>query len=680
MAYDEFHDQVVLFGGGNCCTGFDDTWLWDPTTRTWSEVQGLNPNPLERSRHAMAYDSRRQVVVMFGGEPCSSCGSGSNPGPETWEWDGSSWRLKHDSAPSRRQHAMVYDPVDDVVLLYGGWPTDRETWVYSVDEGGQATWTRLFPVYPLGVESPPGLIGHRMVYDTQRQAVVMFGGKRVTGGEGRSADTWAWDRARQLWLKLDTTNDPPARTDPSMSYDRKRHASVIFGGSGDDADRDTWELTSGFPSSEVLSSDQVIVDFGQRLELSIIADGLGPFTYHWFKDGRPIAELGCSGVAGVQTDTLVIEPVNAGDSGSYSVAVSNRCNIDTPLMTSSILVTVDAAIQDCNRNGRDDATDLICGGEYVCSGIAGSFDCDNNGIPDECRAADFDLEQFEDFESIGMGSFTLNGSATVDGGSVRLTEAVNSLLGTVIFEPMSTERMSAFTASFDFQMGQGTSPGADGISFALLDTTLYGPTVLFGEEGPGPASLVLQFDTHDNSELDLSGNFVQISHNGVPVASVEPPFMLDDFRWYHAEIVFAESNLTLTLTPSGAAPVVIFDTVSVFGFVPFVATYGFGGRTGGLNNEQRIDNVYFSTRTSGFACDSADVSPCEGDAGDINADGVVNINDHAGFVACMNGAGASPTPEKPLTVGRCLAIFDFENDGDVDLLDVAEFQLLFAAP
>ena len=41
--------------------------------------------------------------------------------------------------------------------------------------------------------------------------------------------------------------------------------------------------------------------------------------------------------------------------------------------------------QDCNNNGRKDGEDIACGGGNNCNGEDGSFDCNANGIPDECE-------------------------------------------------------------------------------------------------------------------------------------------------------------------------------------------------------------------------------------------------------------------------------------------------------
>ncbi len=40
---------------------------------------------------------------------------------------------------------------------------------------------------------------------------------------------------------------------------------------------------------------------------------------------------------------------------------------------------------DCNRNCRVDSADITCGGNNTCDDLAGSFDCNGNGVPDECE-------------------------------------------------------------------------------------------------------------------------------------------------------------------------------------------------------------------------------------------------------------------------------------------------------
>ena len=67
-----------------------------------------------RDSHAMAYDSARGVVVLFGGQHDVRKG-------DTWEWDGAVWTLRATTGPSPRYgHAMAYDSARGVVVLFGG--------------------------------------------------------------------------------------------------------------------------------------------------------------------------------------------------------------------------------------------------------------------------------------------------------------------------------------------------------------------------------------------------------------------------------------------------------------------------------------------------------------------------------------------------------------------------------
>lgn len=80
MAYDAGQGEVVLFGGwdtfGGFPTYFDDTWAWDGTGWTLSAITG----PSRRYDHAMAYDTTRDEVVLFGGQLIGSFDD------ETWAW------------------------------------------------------------------------------------------------------------------------------------------------------------------------------------------------------------------------------------------------------------------------------------------------------------------------------------------------------------------------------------------------------------------------------------------------------------------------------------------------------------------------------------------------------------------------------------------------------------------
>jgi len=164
MVYDRHRDRVVLFGGSEGQTSFADTWEFDGAAWTKREPPVSPPG---RSLHGLAYDDARRRVVLFGGlrfvdrRPASF--------DDTWEWDGSTWRQIAAAGIGARDHvSMVYAPDRHAVVLQGGARPDvgfvGDTWTYD----GTA-WTRL-------TESGPARVRHRLVYDSLARAVVLFGG------------------------------------------------------------------------------------------------------------------------------------------------------------------------------------------------------------------------------------------------------------------------------------------------------------------------------------------------------------------------------------------------------------------------------------------------------------------------------------------------------------------------
>jgi hypothetical protein len=118
VAYDEERAKLVLFGG-NLVDGIfrpgGDTWGWDG--QVWQQLSDIGPSP--RYGAAMAYDSARKRVVLFGG--LANEGGASALKGDTWTWDGALWEQLEDMGPSPRQGAaMAYDRDRDRMVLFGG--------------------------------------------------------------------------------------------------------------------------------------------------------------------------------------------------------------------------------------------------------------------------------------------------------------------------------------------------------------------------------------------------------------------------------------------------------------------------------------------------------------------------------------------------------------------------------
>ena len=89
-----------------------------------------------RSSHAMTYDTRRKVVVLFGGLD----GDGSTLYNDTWEYDGTNW-IQVDTGVSpieRYGTPMAYDNLRGKMMFFGGglkngnFHTSDETWEHAV--------------------------------------------------------------------------------------------------------------------------------------------------------------------------------------------------------------------------------------------------------------------------------------------------------------------------------------------------------------------------------------------------------------------------------------------------------------------------------------------------------------------------------------------------------------------
>jgi len=229
MVYDSAEKRTILFGGrASNGQSSSETWIYDARTNRWTQAQPPS-SPSVRYHHAMAYDEKINKTVLFGGYWVA---------PETWLYDAREdiWTRQYpDQSPPRFYgHSMVYDSTNGKIILFGGrtysggWRIKNDTWIYDVTEN---TWTKMSP--PV---SPPARYFHDMVYDPVNNRVVMFGG--VAGAAYR--DTWLYDVANDRWTQIFPAARPPARYYHAMVYDREDHSTLLYGGYP--YDWDVWQL------------------------------------------------------------------------------------------------------------------------------------------------------------------------------------------------------------------------------------------------------------------------------------------------------------------------------------------------------------------------------------------------------------------------------------------------------
>jgi hypothetical protein len=144
MVFDERRGRTVIFGG----TGpyrpdqspprLGDVWEFDG--RRWS-VKEFVDGPGPRTSPGAAYDSKRGVTVVFGGVDSSGFLG------DLWAWTGTKWRKLADASSAgpvpRATGQLAYDQRRDRVVLFGGrnrWPDGdlNDTW-----EWDGAIWRRI---------------------------------------------------------------------------------------------------------------------------------------------------------------------------------------------------------------------------------------------------------------------------------------------------------------------------------------------------------------------------------------------------------------------------------------------------------------------------------------------------------------------------------------------------------
>ena len=244
-AYDSVHNAVVLFGGScqllilNCA--LNDTWTWDPTTKTWTQAQAntLLPGsnqPSQRAGAQLVFDSNRGQVVLFGGY------DGTNYLNDTWAYsfNSSKWtRLNSSSCasvslPACRAYGAIGRDTSGQVVLFGGAAASGalgDTWTWN-----GTSWTAY------GLSSPPAremasIAAYNKPGGGTAQGLLLFGGST---GSAALGDTWTWTGGR--WEQIYATGaagEPSARYGAAAATDTSGGVVIFGGNSGSTLDSDT---------------------------------------------------------------------------------------------------------------------------------------------------------------------------------------------------------------------------------------------------------------------------------------------------------------------------------------------------------------------------------------------------------------------------------------------------------
>lgn len=218
MCLDSRGARALLFGGRATARGVaDDPALWSWSVDGWRTLATSGPAP--RSSPVLACGSGGSAIV-FGGY-------GRTEYHDTWEWVGDRWHQRDSvGGPPASHSAGAFDPVSGSLIVFGGFrgegataPTS-ETWEWNGER-----WRRL------DVVGPPARYAHAMVGDPANRRIVLYGGNAGFGPRNRMlTDTWEWNG--EGWRQIGSRG-PEFFADRALASEPGTGALVLVGGRAD---------------------------------------------------------------------------------------------------------------------------------------------------------------------------------------------------------------------------------------------------------------------------------------------------------------------------------------------------------------------------------------------------------------------------------------------------------------
>jgi hypothetical protein len=318
-----------------CFTAMNDVYALSlADSLEWTRLWPGGPNPPARWYHAAVYDPVRYRMLVFGGRPDYGLGQPFN---DVWALalgESLTWSLLQPSgvAPDPRMSMTAqYDPIRDQLLIFGGYAerdyTDyyaNDVWALSM--GDSFAWRQLLPPDP----APSPRRAAAMIYDPVRDRLVVYGGQLPECCPTRFAnDTWALSLAGETrWIALSPSGPLPAgRGDFGGVYDALHDRFVILGGYGDAGliFGDAWALQWDQPTAARSVTPEVqLTSTAVRLHWHISGDRAHSAQVYRHTPGDFWQFLGAADLRAGEDASYVDEAVQPGQRYEYAVALETH--------------------------------------------------------------------------------------------------------------------------------------------------------------------------------------------------------------------------------------------------------------------------------------------------------------------------------------------------------------------
>jgi len=252
MVWDSQDDLLFVFGGiDNQGNLLNDLWSYSPTTQTWKELNaptgtaGICQNsniPAPRMNAAMVWDSVDQQILLYGG-----LGANNHYLGDLWSYapNTATWAAKSCSGnpPGIRSTNAVW--TGSQMLVLGGanaYGLLSDFWLYTPGNSGGA-WQKL-PDSPMGQRE-----FQTMVWDSASNQLYVFGGLSVAGLQQNDFYVYS---ASAGWAQVTpkSSNNPPPRQQGTGTWDSKDNVMLLFGGWEDGQGVAFWGLWAFDPKQD----------------------------------------------------------------------------------------------------------------------------------------------------------------------------------------------------------------------------------------------------------------------------------------------------------------------------------------------------------------------------------------------------------------------------------------------
>lgn len=298
MAYDSKAERVIMYGGQTgdyklASSYNSDTWSFDPATSVWTR---MNPATSPGGTiGAMAYDSKADRVILVVNADPSAPAALDFARSQTWVYDfvADTWtRLADGPSPGRIGAGIVYDSAADRIVLFGGVSVlgggvyYNDTWTFNLKAN---KWTQMHPA-----RRPEARNYQGMAYDSKADRTVVWGGD--VGGTLK-APLWVYDYKADSWKEVTYDKGPTGRDYCSLVYDQRADRFILFGGlstGSDDTwtyalDSNTWALIQPAPKPPLLSRQAMAYD--TNTDTTVLFGGWEGSTPYNFKAGTWVLDL-----------------------------------------------------------------------------------------------------------------------------------------------------------------------------------------------------------------------------------------------------------------------------------------------------------------------------------------------------------------------------------------------------